>query len=260
MSEKGVYKQFDEQFVQEPFLPNAMGNNKRQQKEGLRRIWVIGGGKFGGLAVSRILRRFPGARITVVDSAPPDNTLSSVTQIVADGVNWLNQMLTLDAPVDVIVPAIPVHLAARWITLRLGETFDVHPVLLDGAEYEAWLSRLPHPILGLPGQVFVSHADFICPDNCPEPADQCTVTKKPRPANLFDLLYQLAPAGICPVVLRSRQLLAGVGGFFPEDMVEALETVRQHADHPIMMATACRCHGVIDVIRLVPKPTQRAIV
>lgn len=226
-----------------------MENHKSQPEAISRKIWVIGSGKFGKLAVSRIFRHFPSARITVVDLMPSDTPVAGVTRIVADGAAWLDQMLTETACVDLIVPSVPIHLAARWISCRLGETYEAHPIPVD----DRWLARMPNPMAGSPGQVFVSHADFFCPDNCPEPADHCTMTGKPRPMDLFELLPQLAPCGICPVVVRSHQLLAGVGGLLPKDLFGAVEAVRCHGDQPFMIATACRCHGVVDFIRFTRK-------
>lgn len=232
-----------------------MENHKRQPKVDLKEIWVIGAGKFGNLAVSRIFRHFPSARIIVVDPLPSDIPVAGVTRIVADGVAWLDQMLTETASVDLIVPAVPLHLVARWIACRLGEACETHPMPVENE----WLAGMPHPMPGLPGQVFVSHADFFCPDNCPEPADHCTMTGKPRPMDLFELLPQLAPCGIRPVVVRSRQLLAGVGGLLPKDLFDAVEAVRCHGDQPFMIATACRCHGVVDFIRFIRKPHIQGI-
>lgn len=210
------------------------------------RIWIIGAGRFGQLAVKRLRKRFGEVHITIVDQDPGVLRLSGVTPICEEGVGWLYRMLAEDAPVDIIVPVIPVHLAAGWLKQKLAPFADVRTVPIP----DAWLSMLPNPMRGQTGQVFVSNADFLCPDNCPEPKDRCTHTGKPRPMDLFRRLELLKIGNALPIVLRSHQLSPGIGGIYPTDLYAALSTAMQHPNRPLMICTACRCHGVVDVIRL----------
>ena len=166
-----------------------------------------------------------------------------ITSVCQDAISWLTKMLVKNAPVDVLVPAIPVHVAAGWLfekMKRQGVTARKIPIPDD------WLAALPHAIRGSVGQAYVSHADFLCPDNCPEPKDRCTHTGKPRPADMFRLLADVKFGGIRPVVLRSHQLLPGVGGIYPADLWQALDAIRRNHRNGLMVATACRCHGVVD--------------
>ena len=71
----------------------------------------------------------------------------------------------------------------------------------------------------------------------------------PRPVDLFQLLRSLEYRHFKPVVIRSRQLLPGVGGYRPKALFGALAAV-ESADGPVMLSTACRCHGVLDAFRL----------
>jgi hypothetical protein len=112
---------------------------------------------------------------------------------------------------------------------------------------------MPHALRGNAGQAYVSHADFICPDNCPEPEKICTHTGKPRPLDLFRLLGNVDFDDVLPIVIRSHQLLPGVGGIYPADLLDALDIVRKNSHRPLMIATACRCHGVVDFMRLEKK-------
>ena len=225
-----------------------MVKNKRQSKpfKGLNTFWIIGTGRFGQIAVERIAAKKPDARLTVVDEQPIDSAPNGLTTIRQDGIQWLAENLTPDSPVDVIVPAIPVHVAVEWIKYNLQKRFTIIPFPIQ----DDWLTRLPHPMRGGEGQIYVSHADFLCPDNCPEPETICTHTGKPRPTDLFRLLAAIDFVNIRPVVLRSHQILPGVGGIYPPDLFDALEMVRSCRRQPLMIATACRCHGVIDFIRL----------
>jgi len=233
------------------FLPNAMNNNKDQRDNPMRttRFWIIGAGHFGQIAVERITRHISGALLTVVDKKPYTFDGEGITTISEDGIQWLAAMLDQHAAVDMIVPAIPVHVAAEWLMLKYKKLFNIHPTPIP----ESWLARMPHAFRGKTGQAFVSHADFICPDNCPEPKKICTHTGKTRPLDLFRLLANLELDGVFPVVLRSHQLLPGVGGIYPVDLMNALDMVRNNSHLPLMIATACRCHGVVDFMRLEKK-------
>ncbi|MBC2713082.1 MAG: potassium transporter [Desulfosarcina sp.] len=217
-----------------------MNNNKDQRDIPLRPkcFWIIGAGRFGQIAVERITRHISGAAITVVDKKPITIDNPGITAVNDDGIGWLNRMLDQDAPVDMIVPAIPVHVAAEWLSFKLLSTYEINAVKIP----DSWLTQMPNAFRGKTGQAFVSHADFICPDNCPEPEKICTHTGKPRPKDLFRLLADLNFDDVLPIVLRSHQLLPGVGGIYPADLMAALETACKNSHRPLMIGTACRCH------------------
>ena len=228
-----------------------MHNNKDQKDNPIKptRFWIIGAGHFGRLAVERITRHISDAIISVVDKQPFTLAREGIVSFNQDGIGWLKDRLSHTSPVDMIVPAIPVHVAYAWLTLKLKNYFDIHSIHIP----DSWLIQMPHAIRGTTGQAFVSHADFLCPDNCPEPENICTHTGKPRPMDLFRLLDNLDIEAVLPIVLRSHQLLPGVGGIYPADLMSALDTARKNSQRPLMIATACRCHGVVDFLRLEKK-------
>jgi hypothetical protein len=225
-----------------------MPNNKAQRAslKKPRRFWIIGAGRFGRIAVERISRLMPAADVTLVDQKPPIIQGRHVSVVNAEGIAWLSAGLDRRSAVDLIVPAIPVHVAAEWLSLKLKGIYDVHPLRVPNA----WLQRMPHACRGKRGRVFVTHAEFICPDDCPEPKDICTHTGLPRPKDLFRLLEDLDLDAVLPIVLRSHQLLPGVGGIYPADLFKALDAAVENDNHPLMIATACRCHGVVDFLQL----------
>ncbi|MDX2453654.1 potassium transporter [Desulfosarcina sp.] len=231
-----------------------MHNNKDQRGNPTNptRFWILGAGRFGQIAVKRITRHIPEATITVVDQKPSTMDGKDISAVREDGIQWLNRTLDPNASVDLIIPAIPVHVAAEWLKLNLKHLFHINPLLIQ----DSWLTRLPHAMRGKTGQAFVSHADFICPDNCAEPAKICTHTGKPRPMDLFRLLGKFDLDDVRPIVIRSHQLLPGVGGIYPADLMAALDTVCNHNHRPMMIATACRCHGVVDFMRLNKKAVR----
>ncbi|MBR9987116.1 MAG: potassium transporter [Desulfosarcina sp.] len=228
-----------------------MHNNKDQRDLPVNatRFWILGAGRFGQIAVKRITRHIPHATLTVVDQKPFTMDGADIATIREDGIKWLNRTLVPNASVDLIIPAIPVHVAVDWLILNLNQSFDINPLSIQ----DSWLTRLPHAMRGKAGQAFVSHADFICPDDCPEPANVCTHTGKPRPMDLFRWLGKFDLDDVLPIVIRSHQLLPGVGGIYPADLMSALDIVCNHSHRPMMIATACRCHGVADFMRLKKK-------
>lgn len=226
-----------------------MLNNKAQgeKPQHINRFWIIGAGHFGQIAISRIAWRYPDAILTVVDKRPVSDRFESVTSVCADGVTWLAQQLMKDAPVDMVIPIIPEHVALGWLTIHLKRKgYSVSKIPMN----EKWLTKLPNAMAGECGQAFVSHADFLCPENCPEPKDRCTHTGKPRPLDMFRLLAELEFDDVLPIVLRSYQVVPGVGGIYPEDLWKVLDVAAKNSHRPLMVTTACRCHGVVDLVRL----------
>ncbi len=210
--------------------------------------WIIGAGRFGRMALGRLHRRRPADRFRVVDIAA--GALEAVDTpgaqtVCADGVDFLDARLDGPERADWIVPCLPLHLAFAWIRRRLGDTYRPAVTPVPGELRRA----LPHPFEGPDGALYLSYADFTCPDDCPEPADHCTVTGRPRPGTLYKDIAALRVGGVRPVVVRSRQLLPGVGGYRPGDLFAALAQVRS-APGTVALATACRCHGVMHVFRL----------
>jgi hypothetical protein len=215
-----------------------------------RRFWILGAGRFGRLATERIVRHIAGAEISVVDQQPVDFADDRVTAIRADGVAWLADTFHRRSAVEMIIPAIPVHVVVDWMKLRLLNVKEICAIDIP----DSLLAQIPHALRGKPGQAFASHADFICPDNCPEPKDRCTHTGQPRPKDLFRLLAGLDAGDVCPIVIRSRQLLPGVGGMRPGDLWAALDRLCRLERGRVLVATACRCHGVLDLIGLTACP------
>jgi hypothetical protein len=72
----------------------------------------------------------------------------------------------------------------------------------------------------------------------------CAKTKKKRLFHLYEEIARKIPEGFCPVIVISHQLAPGVGGIQPKALFQALEEVKASPD-PVVLATACRCHGVI---------------
>lgn len=202
-------------------------------------IWIIGAGLFGRLAVKRLQKNF---HLVIVDidkrqlNAIED---SNITLEQGDGVQYLADNLCPETKVDWIIPTLPVHLAWEWSQKKVGIHSLTTRIITDEID-----PLLPHSVRGSQSQIYVSHADFICPDNCIEPDHFCTYTKKPRKKDMYLLLESLSFRGYQPLVIKSRQLAPGIGGYRPADLFNLSDKIEQTKGE-LLICTACRCHGVI---------------
>lgn len=205
-------------------------------------IWILGVGHFGYIAFQRLSEAGKDRHFVLVDPVK-ENLLrcegpnSSLT--VSDGVEFLATHLNRGNEPHWVVPALPVHLAAEWLLLRLG------PQMLKRVPVPSKIEmRVPNPIRGPEGNLYVSHADFRCPDNCDEPRDICTITRKKRQQNMYEILENLDMEPFRSLNIRSHQLGPGIGGYRAKQLYELAEKV-ERAMGPILLSTACRCHGVV---------------
>ncbi|MDY6852183.1 MAG: NAD-binding protein [Thermodesulfobacteriota bacterium] len=213
-------------------------------------IWVIGSGRFGRRAVEVLSRTRPKARLLAVDhddEALKDLEPFGAEIINGDGLDFLVKNLFKESGPEWVMPCVPFHLAYRWLLARLGPKAESIPV---PPEFGA---GLPHPLQADQGGFYISYADFLCPIDCPEPADICTYTGKPRVGTLFKDLAAKSCPGFEILVLRSRQLAPGLGGYRRSEMFDLERRVLESGGR-LLVATACRCHGVIHGLRIHSSP------
>ena len=208
---------------------------------------IVGCGHFGERAVLELLQKNPHARITVVDRK--ETSLGKVSRLpvdarVSDGTSFVGQLLSGDRTADYIIPAVPFHLVFESILSQLkplGARRIPVPSLLE----------LPHPTKGKRGDLYTSFADYLCPDDCPEPAHACAVTAVRRPKPLFAILSELRGPFVS-VVIRSWQLGPGVGGLKTAEWKDLINRIKERSrtGSLVLVSTACRCHGVISALTL----------
>lgn len=205
---------------------------------------VIGGGHFGALAVKRL----PGRVSLVVEPQPSRELLSlGVPVRAADGIGELERLLTGPNPPRWIVPALPRHLLKDWLVGSLANQNPRQQTIPPEVLPEAGLV-----IAGDAGQYYLSVSNFTCPDDCPEPGELCTVTGEPRGVDMWRRLAAVAwPQGEVGV-LRSRQLAPGVGGLLTREMLHLRQAIAERGGS-WLLATACRCHGVVDAVAFDPR-------
>ncbi len=208
----------------------------------MEEIWIIGVGRFGQIAFQRLSKAGKNRHFVLVDPVAENlrNFKDSTARLeVSNGIEFLEKHLLNGHKPDWIIPALPVHLAAEWFLLHLG------PERLRRVPLPPELDRLvPNPIHGSEGNLYVSHADFRCPEDCDEPRDICSITRKRRKENMYDVLANINIGPFKALNIRSHQLGPGIGGYRPEDLFDLMASVDQTRG-PFMVSTACRCHGVI---------------
>lgn len=213
---------------------------------------MLGGGRFGLLALKRLGRRVR----AVVEPAPGPELValaaeSGVAIERADGVAAARRALADPAPPTWIVPCLPRHLLLEWLRLELADLHpQLHPRLLDLPPADlAWLGQLPLAVPGPDKAWCLSLTDSICPPDCPEPAGRCLKTGQERGRDLFARLADPAPSGFAQAVLRSRQLAPGLGGLRSAEML-ALRAEMAARGGRWLVATACRCHGILHALEM----------
>jgi hypothetical protein len=206
---------------------------------------IVGCGHFGSRAAEQLLKKDPYAKIIAVDkNSEAIKKLSrfSLETVIDDGLSYLNQFLSAGRAANYIIPSVPFHLAFEFILLRLK------PLGARRTKIPS-LSGLPNPVAGKTGDLYTSLADFLCPEDCPEPSRYCTVTRKKREKPLYKILGDLKGSFESRVVI-SRPLAVGVGGFQPEELLALLEDVKKQKNsrNLILVSTASRCHGVTSAL------------
>jgi hypothetical protein len=213
-------------------------------------IVVLGAGRFGCLAVQRLGERHPEARFRVVD-VREERLIGlrenfGVSTHTGDAISFLSTE-SFDNDGIWIVPAVPVHVAFRWLLSELAKVGQVHPVPVP----DVLDSQVPNPYR-VGECLYTSFATFLCPDSCSEPENVCTHTKKPRQGNLYEHLSKVAVTGFEVHVIRSLQLGPGVGGYPAICLKVALQDILcRPGGH--LVATGCSCHGVIDALNFLER-------
>lgn len=217
-------------------------------KEGSNRkhfYLIIGCGHFGSRAGEKLLRKDPHSKIVIVDKCK--EALQKVSRLpiqiaVCDGIIYLSQFLSNRQKIDYIIPAVPLHLAFEFVLSQLK------PIGIKRREVPT-LSGLPNPIMGKSGDLYTSFANFLCPEDCPEPAKYCTFTQEKRLKPLYKILNDLEGAFESRVI-RSHQLGPGIGGIRLKALLDLLEDIKKkkNVGRPILVSTASHCHGVTSAL------------
>lgn len=214
-----------------------------------QKVVIIGGGAFGGKALRYFLKNRPSDGLIMVDPLPHEQS-DKYTFVQADGVEFLlDQLSDNNSSADTwVIPTLPLHLAAALLVRKLERQLLAWPQLPE----------LPNLFSGERHELYSSLADFICPDDCPQPRRYCYTTGEPRRPSLLRQLsgldYAYQGRQLPSLILPSTQLAPGLGGFPVRRLLHLLAAVKEKFRGPLIFSTACRCHGVSNLIG--PAPDQ----
>ncbi len=202
-------------------------------------VLLVGGGRFGKLAWQRL-----GPRVCcLVEPNPGPGLLETNPPLLREeGVSVVERLLASGQAPPWIVPCLPRHLLWEWLlrTLAGSRPREVPGELLPPVATHQRGER---------GEHYLSLADFLCPDHCPEPARNCTVTGRPRGEPMYRRLGRMRAPDWRVGVLRSHQLAPGVGGLSSREML-ALQAGMAGEGGRWVVGAACRCHGVVHGLEL----------
>lgn len=211
---------------------------------------ILGAGKFGRLALMRLSQQDEAANFWVVDRAPQalagaqGLTAAPVHWVEAEAIAFLAAHLGEDGPWDWLIPGVPVHVAFAW--LWQGPLAGAGWQTLAVPEAVGHLVSLAQR--GPEGELYLSRATHLCPDDCGEPDTVCPVSGESRETPLYQELAALKLPGFKVRVIPSLQLAPGVGGYSPRQLPAlALEVAALKGK--FLIATACRCHGVVHALK-----------
>ncbi len=196
---------------------------------------VLGCGQFGRLAIKRLLSITEPSAITAVDQDPSKliNLHDGCHKMCGEAIEALNTINP--APRDTILPMVPIHLAARFVCRR-GD--------LVAAPLPSNLSDLLPNSMKLDScNLVCSRASFCCPDDCPEDG-ACSITGEFREP-LYDDIARLELPDHHKIILRSFQILPGVGGYLYSVLLSVLENCRSGNN---LIVTSCKCHAAVTAV------------
>ena len=204
-------------------------------------VTIIGAGRAGQRAVE-ILLGLGFDRILVVDPDPGrlGGIAPAVRTIQGEGVRWLAQDREEERGGEWIVPTLPLHLVHEWLLARLGPLAQRVAVPFQAVE------GLPGAGRTTDGGFVLSKAQGLCPPDCDE--RKGCVWSPAGSATLPEMLEQRARDWPLETI-RSRPLAPGLGGY-PRSKLDRLLRRIESRQGRVMVATACRCHGVIHALKL----------
>lgn len=237
----------------------------------LGEVVVIGGGCYGGFYLGQLAKaRAAGAAtwrsLVVVDRDANCAAAASVGAVpeaelrVAEWGAFLDGWLDPEARRDddriVPSPLMP-HLMAEWLLRRTRERWPAREVAMVPATEPAGtpFDEL-HPGDGVR---YLSHADWICPVHCIEPAT-CPVIRAPRSWEMGDTVAAWTATQartrptVGPALFTCRHVTYGVGMYGVLAAFAALdqldEVVRAEGTGDLVVGSVSGCHGAMAVLRV----------
>ncbi len=220
----------------------------------MSRYLILGAGKFGRLALQRLARQEDEASFLMVDESQEALTEARglidgnrIRVIQGEAVAFLLKFLKDTPPWEWTIPMVPVHVAFQWLWQGPLAGRGWHQVEVP----EALEKLAAHASRGENGELYLSRATELCPDDCAEP-ETCPVSGESREIPLYVELASLKIPNYQVIVLPSRQLAPGVGGYPASWPLALAQDLTSLDKGKVLVATACRCHGVVNAIERWP--------
>ena len=220
----------------------------QQLQSGRKMDIIVGGGKYGCIAVEYLRRNRRG--FVLVDKDPnciatKRFKLTPSIPIGTEGEHFLEgdiaQVLELIERLkpEYVFPTAPIHIAAE-LAKRKFELAPWDEVI------DCILANLPPSVVlrSGSGNLIVSYnRDNTCLERCEAP-EVCPVTRKRKPCTMDKLVKSAYPEGI---LLVSYQLAPGMGALKGNELLEFF-TQAEKKDK-FVVATACGCHGFFSALK-----------
>jgi len=232
---------------------------------------IFGGGCYGTFYARQLLRAQKAGALAVDDILVVDHgerphaadllTDSAPLQIVrADWSDFLDAYLDgkiVSEDEHVVPPPFTPHLAFGWLLRTLGRQFpDAHftPESFNRLPGTPFQDQRGH------GTLAVSHADWLCPVNCIEPA-RCPATRGPRDWDMdptvraFAASLEKAGQAVGRICLfHCHHLAYGVGTYPVQALLDARRDLSTDlADQRqlrFIAGTISRCHGALHLVHV----------
>jgi len=227
-----------------------------------RDVVVIGGGCYGTFYLDQLCTaRGRGLaawrRLILVDRNPAcaaaQRTLPEGVELVtAEWGDFLGAFLRDGdrAEGDRLVPSpLMPHLLLEWLVRRVRERTPQRRVTVGGGAP----CGTPFESVGPDGTRYVSHADWLCPVHCIEPAI-CPAIRAPRTWDMSETCRAAAPIGATVAVFACHHAVFGVGMIDVSVMLAANAALARagEAGTPldVLVGTVSRCHGAVTRVAL----------
>jgi hypothetical protein len=234
-------------------------------------IFIAGGGALGSKALSDMRKAMKNARILVVDvnescsarglvdAVVPEEELSEERLkavesmlVIGDAARVLSKALRIGFRPEIVVPAIPKHFTAYFLKQELEARG--HKVIPAPHALEEVLRLFPRDLVlsaSAESAMFTSSYmpyQFKCTIPCAQP-NICPVTGRFKSKPMFELIRNALRSVDMALVLESRKISEFSGGFdFNElwSFIRELEAGATKEGLVLAIATACKCHGVVN--------------
>ncbi len=208
-------------------------------------FWILGAGKFGKIAYERLAKKFKKASFIIVDEEResfPKKINPDTRFVVQDVIFFMEKWLPFKEP-DWIVPATPIHVVYLWLLTALKLEGMPKKISIP-SQIDGMLPGVIHS--SEPDTIYASYAKERCPNDCRE-GTICPLTGEKRPRALYRVIKEIKLENFKVEVVQSYQLSPGVGGIRPRQLWQLLANIRSSSGN-FLIATACRCHGVISAL------------